>query len=140
MPRLLILVAACLACGLPALAQQPAETPAPKDPSPSREAPKPAAPANPAPATKVESFSVEERRTTTTDRRDSTASKIIVGREEIEQYGDTNLADVLRRLPGVTQSGRPGRRGPIAFRGLGGGFTQILINGERIPPGFYYKR
>ena len=123
-----------------AQAQQPADPP--REPPPAAPAAKPpaakppAAPAKTDEATKVESISVEQRRTTTSDRRDSTAAKIIIGRDEIEQYGDTNLSDVLRRLPGVTQQGRPGRGGPIAFRGLGGGFTQILINGERIPPGF----
>jgi iron complex outermembrane receptor protein len=69
-------------------------------------------------------------------RRNSTASKIVIDRQTIEQYGDSNLGDVLRRMPGVTQGGPPGRGGPIRMRGMGGGFTQILINGERIPPGF----
>lgn len=135
-PPARLALAVSLALASPAFAQAPAAEP-PKESAP-KPADKPAAKpgAKPAEPAKVESISVEGRRTTTTDRRDSTASKIIVGRDEIEQYGDTNLGDVLRRLPGVTQSGRPGRRGPIAFRGMGGGFTQILVNGERIPPGF----
>ncbi len=87
-------------------------------------------------ATRVESLEITEKRSTTSERRDSTAAKIVIGREEIEQYGDTNLGDVMRRLPGVTQGGRPGRGGPVRMRGMAGGFTQILINGERIPPGF----
>jgi outer membrane receptor for ferrienterochelin and colicins len=43
---------------------------------------------------------------------------------------------VLRRLPGVTTPGAPGRGGPPRMRGLGGGFTQILIDGDRAPAGF----
>ncbi|NJR71996.1 MAG: TonB-dependent receptor [Gammaproteobacteria bacterium] len=39
-------------------------------------------------------------------------------------------------MPGVTVGGRPGRGGGPSMRGMGGGFTQILINGERISPGF----
>ncbi|MGA1728450.1 MAG: TonB-dependent receptor plug domain-containing protein, partial [Burkholderiaceae bacterium] len=35
-------------------------------------------------------------------RRFSNASKTVVGREEIQKYGDTSLEDVLRRQPGVT--------------------------------------
>jgi iron complex outermembrane receptor protein len=137
----LLAAGAFLAVAAAAQAQQPADSPPPKPAEPGAKpaapAAKPAAPAaKPDAPARVDSIRVEERRSTTTDRRDSTASKIVIGRDEIEQYGDTNLSDVLRRLPGVTQSGRPGRRGPIAFRGLGGGFTQILINGERIPPGF----
>ena len=69
-------------------------------------------------------------------RRASTASKIVIGREEIERFGDSTLGEVLKRLPGVTTGGRPGRGGDIRMRGMGGGYTQILVNGERMPPGF----
>jgi iron complex outermembrane receptor protein len=86
---------------------------------------------------KVEAIEVTGKRDAQSDRRNSTAAKIIINREDIEQYGDTNLGDVLKRLPGVTQSGgRPGRGGSVGMRGMGGGYTQILINGERNPPGF----
>ncbi len=70
------------------------------------------------------------------ERRDSTAAKIIIGREEIDRFGDSTLGDVLKRLPGVTIQGRPGRGGAIRLRGLGSGYTQILLDGERVPPGF----
>lgn len=69
-------------------------------------------------------------------RRASTASKIIITREEIDRYGDSTLGEVIKRLPGVTTGGRPGRGGDIRMRGMGGGYTQILVNGERMPPGF----
>ncbi len=72
----------------------------------------------------------------TQERRESTAAKIVIGREEIDRYGDSNLGDVLKRLPGVTMQGRPGRGGDIRLRGLGSGYTQILLDGQRIPPGF----
>ena len=69
-------------------------------------------------------------------RQESTASKIVIGREELEKQGDATLGDVLKRLPGVTVQGAPGRGGAIRMRGLGGGYTQILLDGERMPPGF----
>jgi outer membrane receptor for ferrienterochelin and colicins len=69
-------------------------------------------------------------------RRQSTAAKIIVGREEIERQGDSTLGEILKRLPGVTLGGPPGRGGQIRFRGLGAGYTQILLDGDRVPPGF----
>ena len=69
-------------------------------------------------------------------RRESSVAKIIIGREEIQKQGDANLGEVLKRLPGVTVQGAPGRGGAIRMRGLGGGFTQILLDGERLPPGF----
>jgi iron complex outermembrane receptor protein len=98
----------------------------------------PAAPASaasaPAQLQRVEITST--RASDTEERRQSTAAKIVIGREEIERYGDSNLGDVLKRLPGVTMQGRPGRGGNIRMRGLGSGYTQILLDGQRIPPGF----
>ena len=72
----------------------------------------------------------------TQERRQSTAAKIIVGRDEIERYGDSTVGDLLRRLPGITIGGPAGRGGPIRMRGLGSGYTQILLDGERVAPGF----
>ena len=70
------------------------------------------------------------------ERRNSTAAKIIIGRDEIDRFGDSTLGDVLKRLPGVTIQGPPGRGGAIRLRGLGNGYTQILLDGEPVPPGF----
>jgi outer membrane receptor for ferrienterochelin and colicins len=69
-------------------------------------------------------------------RRDDTATKIVVTQEEIVKFGDTALGDVLKRLPGVTIGGAPGRGTDIRMRGLGSGYTQVLLNGEPAPPGF----
>ncbi|WP_431261042.1 TonB-dependent receptor plug domain-containing protein [Roseateles chitinivorans] len=116
----------------------PATAPA-KAPTPTPERSRPAAP----PATKeadnpTQLDRVEIQGTSRDDdqRRASTASKIIIGREEIERYGDSTIGEVLKRLPGVTTGGRPGRGGEVRMRGMGGGYTQILVNGERMPPGF----
>jgi iron complex outermembrane receptor protein len=82
---------------------------------------------------------VEIRRTApgdTVQRQQSTAAKTVVGREEIERMGDATVSEVLKRLPGVTlDGGRPGRGGNVRMRGLGSGYTQILLNGERMPYG-----
>ncbi|WP_168710081.1 TonB-dependent siderophore receptor [Massilia sp. Mn16-1_5] len=69
-------------------------------------------------------------------RRDDTATKIVVTQEEIAKYGDTSVVDVMKRVPGITVSSPNGRGGEIRMRGLGAGYTQILINGERAPAGF----
>ncbi|CDG85925.1 TonB-dependent receptor plug domain-containing protein [Janthinobacterium agaricidamnosum] len=69
-------------------------------------------------------------------RRDDTANKVVVQHDEIMKFGDTMVSDVLKRLPGITVSGAPGRGGEIRMRGLGSGYTQILLNGERAPAGF----
>lgn len=95
----------------------------------------PPAPASAASAPTV--VEVKGRRNATEERRLSSAAKIIVDREEIEQYGDLSLGEVLRRLPSVTTGGRPGRGGgQVRMRGMGGGYTQILVDGERMAPGF----
>ncbi|MFM2402197.1 MAG: hypothetical protein RL223_77 [Pseudomonadota bacterium] len=70
------------------------------------------------------------------ERRQASASRIIVPREELERHGDQTLAESLKRLPGVTVDGAPGRGGGPRLRGMGGGYTQILIDGQRMPPGF----
>ena len=67
----------------------------------------------------------------TAQREAGTAARIIIGRDDISQYGDNNLAAVLKRQPGVSVVGNE-----VRMRGLGAGYTQILINGEPAPPGF----
>jgi len=101
----------------------------------------PAAPASsasaPAATQQLDRVEITSKRASDTDeRRASTAAKIVIGRDEIDRYGDGNLGDVLKRLPGVTMQGRPGRGGAIRMRGLGSGYTQILLDGQRVPPGF----
>jgi len=134
------LVASCWLAASGAASAQPAD-PAPA-PVP---APAPAPPARapaPAPAKAPEGQRLQQVEITGSrpddvqERRNSTAAKIIVGREEIDRFGDSTLGDVLKRLPGVTIQGRPGRGGAIRLRGLGNGYTQILLDGERVPPGF----
>lgn len=64
-------------------------------------------------------------------RRRAPVAKQVYGREELDKYGDTQLSDVLKRLPGINVQG-----GALRMRGLGGAFTQLLVNGEPAPPGF----
>jgi outer membrane receptor for ferrienterochelin and colicins len=124
----LALLAGAVVISAPAGAQsppQPAPSPAPT-PTPS----------SPVDAQKLDRVEIRGARETDTQQRQrSTASKIIVGREEIERYGDATVGELLRRLPGVTQQGAPGRGGRIAMRGMGS-YTQILLDGQRVPPGF----
>ncbi|WP_423046781.1 TonB-dependent receptor plug domain-containing protein [Undibacterium sp. SXout7W] len=64
-------------------------------------------------------------------RRNDTAARIVVNRDEFLSFGDTAVADVLKRLPGVSVVGSD-----IRMRGLGAGYTQIMVNGEPVPSGF----
>jgi iron complex outermembrane receptor protein len=101
-----------------------------QDPSPPAPAP------DPAPAASQRIEITGGRGSDADQRRQSTAAKIVIGREEIERYGDSNTLELLKRLPGITIPGAPGRGGNPRLRGMGGGFTQILVDGERIAPGF----
>ena len=74
---------------------------------------------------------IAARQGSTDLRRAANIAKQIYGREELDRFGDTNALDVLRRLPGVNV----GSGGP-RMRGLGSGYTQILINGDPAPQGF----
>jgi iron complex outermembrane receptor protein len=97
---------------------------------------KPAAPAQQADAKPEQQVIVNGNREMDV-RRASTAAKLIFGREELDRNGDTNIGEVLKRLPGISMGGAPGRGGGgIRMRGLGNGYTQMLVNGERPPPGF----
>lgn len=128
----------------------PAIAPAQVDPAPTTEAPRPAdtgnrkgpqaSPTPPAKDTKdpatLNRVEVVGSSGENDVRRASTAAKIVIGKEEIERFGDSSVSEVLKRLPGVTTGGRPGRGGDVRMRGMGGGYTQLLVNGERMPPGF----
>ncbi|PTT79517.1 hypothetical protein DBR42_21260 [Pelomonas sp. HMWF004] len=130
MSRLLLaLIALCVS--VVSAAQPPPTQP----PVPAAAASAPASAASGA-GNRLERVEVSSGPSANSRRRNSTASKIVIEREDLEKYGDTALGDVLRRLPGVTLGGRPGRGGDIRMRGMGGGATQILIDEERPPPGF----
>ena len=132
MSRLLPALAALCASATCA-AQTPPATPDPKPAAPVANVP--AAAASSA-GNRLDRVEVSSGPTANSRRRNSTASKIVIEREDLEKYGDVALGDVLRRLPGVTLGGRPGRGGDIRMRGMGGGATQILVDDERPPPGF----
>lgn len=116
----LALLAALMAAS--AMAQAPTQ---PRPASPAVRAPPPAPPP-------VDAVLVQGQRSTDADtRRESTVGMTVVGRDELDAHGDLSVLDVLQRLPGITLDGETPR-----MRGLGGGYTLILLNGEPAPPGF----
>lgn len=74
---------------------------------------------------------VEVKASADTVRRNDSASRVTVGHEELVKYGDRSILDSLKRLPGVTVT-----NGAVRMRGLGSGYTQVLVDGERAPSGF----
>lgn len=81
--------------------------------------------------TSLQRVQIVARQSATDLRRAASVAKQIYGREDLDKYGDTNVLDVMRRLPGVNI----GTDGP-RVRGLGAGYTQILLNGDPAPQGF----
>jgi outer membrane receptor protein involved in Fe transport len=121
----LTVLAAALSAACPAWSQTPAIDDAKRDKS---------APAATSEA-RMQVVQVKASRNLYDPRRDDTASKTVVNSDEITRYGDTNVLDVLKRVPGITVDQANGS-GAIRMRGLAGNYTQILINGERAPAGF----
>lgn len=116
-----------MACQTAVSAQTPPGTPSKPAPA---EAEKKPEKKDEKPVPKVEA--IEAKSTGEYDeRRDDTATKIVVNSAEINKYGDTQVLDVLKRLPGITVTGNQ-----VRMRGLSQGYTQILVDGERPPPGF----
>ncbi len=75
---------------------------------------------------------VEVNATRYDQRREDTASTVIVNRTELLRQGDRSLGDALKRVAGITI----GSAGDIRLRGLGNGYTRILLNGVPAPNGF----
>jgi outer membrane receptor for ferrienterochelin and colicins len=63
--------------------------------------------------------------------QDAATARQVVGRSAILAYGEGNLAEVLKRQSGVSVVG-----GEVRLRGLGGAYTQVLVDGEPVPQGF----
>jgi outer membrane receptor protein involved in Fe transport len=72
----------------------------------------------------------------TDEREQSTTTALVIGHDEIVRQGDSTLADVLKRQPGITVDGAPGRAGAVRMRGLGNGYASVLLNGAPAPAGF----
>lgn len=70
------------------------------------------------------------------ERKQSATQKIIIDRHEIENMGALTINDVLGKLPGI-DVGTPSSDGTLATRsrGMTRDSVQIVVDGERIPPG-----
>ena len=101
-------------------------------------APPPAPPPPPAePTQQLDRVEVTDTRADETEqRRQSTAAKIVVGREEIERYGDSSTLGEGASAPARRDDARRAGRGAIRMRGLGSGYTQIPARRRARAAGF----
>ncbi|MGH6950259.1 MAG: TonB-dependent receptor plug domain-containing protein [Vitreimonas sp.] len=67
------------------------------------------------------------------NRTDTVAPELVYDQQFFEQFEPLSVGDQLSRVPGVAFTSDIGERDAPQMRGLGQGFTQILINGRPVP-------
>jgi TonB-dependent receptor len=66
-------------------------------------------------------------------QRTAASIQNVIAREQIERFPDANIADGLKRIPGVTVSQDYGEAQGVMVRGLSAGLNSVMVNGERVP-------
>lgn len=90
-------------------------------------------PPPPSPATQqLAPVSVSGRK----DVGEGSGTRTVFQGEELRRFGDPTLADSLRRIPGISATVNPDGTLDIRLRGMGSGYTQILLDGLPPPRGF----
>lgn len=74
----------------------------------------------------LDKIEVQETYSVLEERKENSIAKRIIKAEELNQYGDLNALELLKRTPGVTiadgkKKGAPGK-----------GYTQVLVDGEAV--------
>jgi outer membrane receptor protein involved in Fe transport len=67
------------------------------------------------------------------NRTDTTAPELVYDQEFFAQFEPVSVGDQLRRVPGVAFTSDIGESDSPQLRGLGQGYTQILVNGRPLP-------
>lgn len=75
---------------------------------------------------KIQAVEIKAKSEVENQRRDA-AAKSIVSNADLTRYGDTNITEAMKRVPGVVVI-----KGVMQLPGLISGYTQILVDGE--PP------
>jgi TonB-dependent receptor len=66
-------------------------------------------------------------------KRDSVGVVDAITSEDIGKFPDTNLAESLQRVPGVSIDRQNGEGSQVTVRGFGPGFNLITLNGRTLP-------
>jgi outer membrane receptor protein involved in Fe transport len=68
------------------------------------------------------------------NRTDETAPTLVYDLEYFQRFEPNTVGDMLKRVPGVGFVGADVMEyDGVQLRGLGGGYTQVLINGKKVP-------
>src|SRR5690554_2581673 len=65
-------------------------------------------------------------------KRDASGVVDAISAEDIGKFPDTNLAESLQRIPGVSIERRNGEGSQVAVRGFGPAFNLVTVNGRQI--------
>ena len=66
-------------------------------------------------------------------KRNATGVVDAISAEDIGKFPDTNLAESLQRITGVSIDRRNGEGGAVTVRGFGPGFNLVTLNGRQLP-------
>ena len=66
-------------------------------------------------------------------KRNATGVVDAISAEDMGKFPDTNLAESLQRIPGVSIDRVNGEGGAITVRGFGPGFNLVTLNGRQLP-------
>jgi len=66
-------------------------------------------------------------------KRDSTGVVDAISAEDMGKFPDTNLAESLQRITGVSIDRNNGEGKQVTVRGFGGGFNMVTLNGRQMP-------
>ena len=83
--------------------------------------------------TALPSVQVDGVRIALQERRQSIAPMLVIDGKELRRSGNGSLGDALRRMPGMYFGGPPGENKDLRLRGLDKEYTQVLIDGRRMP-------
>lgn len=68
-------------------------------------------------------------------KRESSGVVDAISAEDIGKFPDTNLAESLQRITGVSIDRRNGEGAEVTIRGFGAGFNMVTLNGRQLPSG-----
>lgn len=68
-------------------------------------------------------------------KRDASGVVDAISAEDIGKFPDTNLAESLQRITGVSIDRRNGEGAEVTIRGFGAGFNMVTLNGRQLPSG-----
>lgn len=68
-------------------------------------------------------------------KRDSAGVVDAISSEDIGKFPDTNLAESLQRITGVSIDRRNGEGAEVTIRGFGAGLNMVTLNGRQLPSG-----